>query len=315
MLHPEARAALAEAAERAVHLCPGREGFDLARARAEQQAGAGGGEDVADVSDVELGGVRCRLFRPASGVPVCLYLHGGGWTFGSVAEAEPLCRSVANRAGWAVLSVDYRLAPEAPYPAALEDVERVVAALPARAAELGVDAAVVAVAGDSAGANLGAAVSLRARDAGRSPFRLQVLIYPVLDLVDEAPSRLEFAEDFGLDREAARWHIDCYTPDPADRRRPDVSPLRAETVAGLPAALVVTAEYDPLRDEGEAFAARLAEAGVPVVATRYAGMIHGFADPTRFRAAEAVVDQIAGALRRTGSTGPLTPTRQGTVTV
>jgi len=294
MLHPQARAALDEPVEEA--LVPGRPGFDLARARAEEQLPSDPGEQVDHVADIDVGGVACRLFRPRPDAPVALYLHGGGWTFGSVAGAGPLCRALANRAGCAVLAVDYRLAPEHPYPAAIEDVERVLAALPGQAAELEVDASRLAVAGDSAGANIGAGVALRARPA--QPFVVQALIYPVLDLVEDRPSRVEFAQGFGLDRDTGRWHIESYVPSPEDRHRPDVSPLRADDLAGLPPALVITAEYDPLRDEGEAYAARLAEAGVPAVATRYAGMIHGFVDLTRFDAAEAVLDQVAGALRR-----------------
>jgi acetyl esterase len=296
MLHPQARAALAEAAEREDYLVPGRPDFDLARTRAELRSCPGPCEGVTHVADVDADGVTCRLFRPDPGTPVVLYLHGGGWALGSVEEAEPLCRRLANSSGWAVLAVDYRLAPEHPYPAAIEDVERAVAWLERHGAALGVDASRLALAGDSAGANLGAAVALRARDRGAPTYRLQALLYPVLDLVDEAPSRTEFAEGFGLDRATVRWHVESYAPGLADRRRPDISPLRAASLEGLPPAVVVTAEYDPLRDEGEEYAARLADAGVPVVATRYLGMIHGFADLTKFDAARDLIDQVAAAL-------------------
>ena len=297
-LHPQARAALAEAAEREAYLVPGRPGFDLARTRAELRGTAHPGpcEEVAYVDDVDADGVACRLFRPGPGVPLALYLHGGGWALGSVEEVEPLCRRLANRSGWAVLAVGYRLAPEHPYPAAIEDVERAVAWLRREGAALGIDASRLALAGDSAGGNLAAAVTLRARARGAPAYLLQALIYPALDLADEAPSRLEFAEGFGLDRATVRWHVESYAPGLADRRRPDVSPLRAESLAGLPPAVVVTAEYDPLRDEGEEYAVRLADAGVPVVATCYLGMIHGFADLAKFTAARALVDQVSAAL-------------------
>jgi acetyl esterase len=298
-LHPQARTALVETAEREAYLVPGHPDFDLARTRAELRSTTRPRprEEVAYVADVDAGGVACRLFRPDPGAPVALYLHGGGWALGSVEEAEPLCRRLANRSGWAVLAVGYRLAPEHPYPAAIEDVERAVAWLEREGAALGVDASRLALAGDSAGANLAAAVTLRARDRGGPAYLLQALIYPALDLADEAPSRLEFAEGFGLDRATVRWHVGSYAPGLADRRRPDVSPLRAASLEGLPPALVVTAEYDPLRDEGEEYAVRLADAGVPVVATRYLGMIHGFADLAKFTAARALVDQVAAALR------------------
>lgn len=297
MLHPHARAALAEAAEREDYLVPGHPAFDLIRTRAEARTRPGAREGVAHVADVDADGVRCLLFRPDSGAPVVLYLHGGGWALGGIEEAEPLCRRLANRSGWAVLAVGYRLAPEHPYPAAIDDVERAIAWLRREDAALGVDASRLALAGDSAGANLCAAVALRARDRGVPAYLLQALLYPVLDLVREAPSRTEFAEGFGLDRTTVRWHVESYAPSLADRRRPDVSPLRAASLEGLPPAMVVTAEHDPLRDEGEEYAARLADAGVPVVATRYLGMIHGFADLTKFDAARDLIDGVATALR------------------
>lgn len=303
-LHPQARAVLAEAAERPGAVLPGAPGFDLARARADARermtarARLRPGPSVAHVADVSAGGVPGRLFRPGARSPLLLYLHGGGWVLGSVDEAEPLCRRLAAASGWAVLAVGYRLAPEHPYPAALQDVERVLGWLEGEGGALGLDASRLALAGDSAGANLVAAITLRARETLASTCRLQALLCPALDLVDEAPSRLAFAEGFGLDRGMMRWHADQYVPDAADRARPDVSPLRAGSLAGLPPAVVATAEYDPLRDEGEAYAARLADAGVPVIATRYLGMVHDFTDATRFDAAEALVDEVAGALRR-----------------
>jgi len=241
--------------------------------------------------------VACRLFRPTTGAPVAVYLHGRGWAFGGIPESEPVCRRVADRSGWAMLSVDYRLAPEHPHPAALTDLERVLAALPRHAVELGVDTTRLAVAGDSAGANLAAAAAMRARGRAAPPWRLQVLLYPILDLAGDHPSRHEFATGYGLDHLAIDWHAHAYAPDRATWARPDVSPLRADTLAGLPPALVITAGCDPLRDEAEAYAARLADDGVPTVCTRYPGMIHGFADPDRFDAAHTVLDQIAGALR------------------
>ncbi|MBV8956257.1 MAG: alpha/beta hydrolase [Solirubrobacterales bacterium] len=297
-LHPQAKAVLAEMAMLPDRFVPGSNAFDLAATRADAQSRAGGGEAVNHVEDVDAAGITCRLFRPQPVAPVLLYLHGGGWALGSIEEAEPLCRAIANESGWAVLSVGYRLAPEHPYPAALEDVERVVAWLGCGGGRLGLDPSRLVLAGDSAGANLAAAVAIRARDRGHSVCRLQALLCPALDLLDEAAVRSEHAKGFGLDRETIRWHLESYAPAAADRELADVSPLRAETLTDLPPALIVTAEYDPLRAQGEAYARRLADAGVPVVATRYVGMIHSFLDLKRFDAARTVVDQLSSALRR-----------------
>ena len=296
-LHPQARAALAEMAALSDRFIPGREDFDLAATRARARVRAGRGEPVRGVAEVDAGGIPGRLFRPQPSAPVMLYLHGGGWALGSVEEAEPLCRAIANDSGWAVLAVGYRLAPEHPYPAAVEDVERAAAWLKRHGPALGVDSSRLALAGDSAGANLAAAVVLRARDRGARTFNLHALLCPALDLLDERAVRSELAEGFGLDRETIRWHVERYAPAVSDRELPHASPLRAASLAGLPPALVVTAEYDPLRDQGEDYASRLAEAGVPVVCTRYLGMIHGFIDLERFDAARTVVAQLTSALR------------------
>ena len=295
-LHRQALAALAEMAALPDCLIPGRDGFDLAATRARARARAGRGEPVSRVVDLDAGGVPCRLFCPQPVAPVMLYLHGGGWALGSVQEAEPVCRAIANDSGWAVLALGYRLAPEHPYPAALEDVERAVAWLERHGSALELDPSRLALAGDSAGANLAAAVALRARDRGAPAWRLQALLCPALDLLDEAAVRAELAEGFGLDRETIRWHVERYAPAISDRELPHVSPLRAPSLAGLPPALIITAQYDPLRDQGEGYASRLSEAGVPVIATRYLGMIHGFIDLERFDAARAVVAQVTSAL-------------------
>ena len=249
------------------------------------------GELVAD-------GIRCRLFAPKGRAPVVLYLHGGGWSLGSPEECEPFCRVLSVCSGWAVLAPEYRLAPEHPYPAALEDVERVARWLRHHHEELALDASLLALAGDSAGANLATASAVRARDRGEQSYCLQALLCPAVDLVGTFVSREEFGHGFGLDAETMAWSSAAYVPDRADRARPDVSPLRAASLAGLPPAMVATAEHDPLRDEGEAYAARLAEAGIPVVATRHLGTLHFFTDPMRFDAAYALIDQLAALLRR-----------------
>lgn len=308
MLDPEARRILAELAEAPDAVVPGRPGFDLARTRRDSlalsvaRAKRRPGVPVARVADLDVDGVRCRLIADRADLPVVVYLHGGGWTLGSPEECETFCRSLAGRSGWAVVVPEYRLAPEHPYPAALEDVERVVRWLRRRGDAVGLDASRLALAGESAGANLAAAVALRTRDRGEPGFVLQVLLCPAVDLAGDYPSRGEFGRGFGLDRETMAWSMAAYVPDPRDRARPDVSPLRAPSLAGLPPTLVATAEHDPLRDEGEAYAARLADAGISVTATRYLGTIHFFTDPTRFDAGDAVVDQVASALSRLAKT-------------
>jgi acetyl esterase len=255
------------------------------------------------VTDLDAGGVRCRVFAPEGRAPVVLYIHGGGWTLGSPEECEPFCRRLTLRSGWTTIVPDYRLAPEHPYPAALEDIERVLAWLRERGDALDLDTTRLALAGDSAGANLAAATALRARDRGDPGIAFLALLCPAVDLVGDFPSRRLFAHGFGLEPETMSWSASAYAPDPDLRGRADLSPLRASSLAGLPPTLIATAEHDPLRDEGEAYAARLADAGNAVTATRHLGAIHFFTDPTRFAAADTLVDQVAGALRRVGDTG------------
>jgi len=308
VLDPEARAALAEIARVDDAFVPGRPGFDLLRTRREYRAQsvarsrAGRPVPVACVTDVDADGVRCRMFAPEGRAPVVLYVHGGGWTLGSPEECEPFCRRLTLRSGWTTIAPDYRLAPEHPYPAALEDIECVLAWLRERGDALDLDTSRLALAGDSAGANLVAATALRARDRGDPGIAHQALLCPALDLVGDFPSRRLFAHGFGLEPESMSWSVSAYAPDPSVRERADVSPLRATSLAELPPTLIATAEHDPLRDEGEAYAARLADAGNVVTATRHLGAIHFFTDPTRFAAADTLVDQIACALRRVVAT-------------
>jgi acetyl esterase len=185
----------------------------------------------------------------------------------------------------------------------LEDIERVLAWLRERGDTLDLETSRLALAGDSAGANLVAATAIRARDRGEASIAFQALLCPALDLAGDFPSRRLFAHGFGLEPETMSWSVSAYTPDPHLRRRADVSPLRATSLSGLPPALIATAEHDPLRDEGEAYAARLADAGNAVTATRHLGAIHFFTDPIRFATADTLVDQVTCALRRVGDTG------------
>ncbi|MFP3293528.1 MAG: alpha/beta hydrolase, partial [Nitrososphaeria archaeon] len=291
---------------------------ELRRASDERMLSIYGGmkEEVGSVADVAVRGrdgeIHARLYRPRSieRPPLVVYYHGGGFVYYSVETHDNICRRLSTLSGAAVMSVDYRLAPEHKFPAAVHDAYDAVVWAGEAAEELGVDPNAIAVAGDSAGGNLAAAVSLMARDAGRGDFiRAQVLIYPVLNMIDMSPSRFEFGEGYMLEERMDRWFVAQYLADPRDATNPYASPLLAEDLRGLPPALVVTAEYDPLRDQGEIYAHRLRAAGVPATATRYLGMTHGF---IRFypmlRAGRDALAQIAGylsaALRGSGPGAP-----------
>jgi len=232
-------------------------------------------------------------------LPVLVWFHGGGFAIGSVAESGADCRHLAVGAGCAVFSVEYRLAPEHQYPTALQDAVAAIRWLRAHAEELGLDASRVAVGGDSAGGALATCASLWLRDHGARVPCFQALIYPITDLSSlDTPSYLENAEGKYLTRASMQWFRSQYVPDASKHAEAYVSPLRAESLRGLPAALVITAEYDPLRDEAEAYAARLREAGVPVKLERYAGMIHGFFSMhDHLEAGVRAKAQVAGVLR------------------
>lgn len=247
--------------------------------------------------------IRIRIYRPSSAavLPVVVFLHGGGWVMGSIETHDVYCRQLAHASGWAVVSVDYRLAPEHKFPAGLEDALAATRWVAEQADQIGVDPRRIAVAGDSAGGNLAAAVALLARDRGGLRLAFQVLLYPVLDYYFDTPSYRENATGYHLTRAAMIWSWRHYLNSQQDGHLPYASPLRANDLSGLPAALIMTAEYDPLRDEGEAYAQRLGAAGVPVVLRRYDGLIHGFARRTNVlaRARDALQD-VAGALRNVG---------------
>ena len=263
------------------------------------------GESVAHVEDRRVpgpaGAIAVRVYR-GEGAPVpsagIVYFHGGGWVIGSLESHDNFCRALANRAQATVVSIDYRLAPEHRFPAAAEDCFAATRWVAENGAEIGVDGARIAVAGDSAGGNLAAVVALLARDRGAPRVRHQVLIYPVTDPDFERASYRENADGYLLTRDGMRWFWDHYVPEPARRSDAYVAPLRAETLTGLPPATVLTAEFDPLRDEGEAYAARLREAGVPTALTRYDGQIHGFVSLFEvFDQGKAALASIAATLR------------------
>jgi acetyl esterase len=243
------------------------------------------------------GPIPVRIYRPPAATGAALvYFHGGGWVLGSIATAHAVCATLAQGSGCTVVSVDYRLAPEHPFPAAVDDAWAATAWVLEHGDELGARGP-VAVGGDSAGGNLAAVVARRARDAGL-PLALQLLVYPVTDADLGTASYRDNATGYWLTRDAMQWFWEQYVP-AGDRYHPDASPLRADDVAGVAPALVITAEYDPLRDEGEAYAARLSDAGVAVTLSRYDGLIHAFFRlPAVIDRAHDALQEAATALRR-----------------
>jgi len=243
---------------------------------------AGEAEPVARVEDRTLPGptgpIRIRLYAPetSSPLPILAFFHGGGWVTGDLDTHDSACRGLANRASCLVVAVDFRCAPEHRFPAPLEDCWAAVEWLGREGAELGGDPARLALCGDSAGGNLAAAGAVRARDRGGPPIAAQLLVYPVLDCNLETPSYLAKATGYGLTRDSMRWYWEQYLGEGGDGLSPEASPLRTGDLAGLPPALVVTCEHDPLHDEGVAYARRLAAAGVRVEQIDEAGMIHGY---------------------------------------
>ena len=238
-------------------------------------------EEWITVTGGPTGSVRARIVKPAgtSGtLPVILYIHGAGWVFGNAHTHDRLVRELAVGAGAAVVFPEYDLSPEARYPVAIEQNYAVARWIVTDGAAKGLDSARIAVAGDSVGGNMAAALTLMAKERGDVPLVQQVLFYPVTDASFDTGSYHQFAEGYFLRRDAMQWFWDQYTTDPAQRAEITASPLRATTeqLAGLPAALVVTGEADVLRDEGEAYANKLRQAGVPVTAVRYQGIIHDF---------------------------------------
>ena len=269
-------------------------------------ATAGEPEPVARVENRTVpgpqGDIPVRIYVPAAvgPLPLLVYYHGGGWVIGNLDTHDGVCRQLANAVGCVVVSVDYRLAPEHPFPAAAEDAYAALRWVAANAASLGGDPARVAVGGDSAGGNLSAVVSLMARDRSGPRLAYQLLIYPVVDAPGEGgrASYRDNAEGYFLTASSMHWFWNHYHQGNVGQRDPYACPLRARDLRGLPPALVITAEFDPLRDEGEEYAARLRDADVPVKLSRYDGMVHGFFGMTGLldRARDAVTE-AAAALR------------------
>ena len=263
------------------------------RAAARAEGIAEAKDAVESVIDVVADGVPCRLYRPARARAVVVHLHGGGFVFGDLETHDAHSRRLARASGWAVLNVDYRLAPEHHYPAASDDVDTVVDWLRHHGASLGVDSERISVVGDSAGAQLALVTLMR-----RPVFESAALVYPCLDPGGVYPSYR--SESGGLTRAEMDWYWSAYAPDHRETDVSELSPLGAD-LSRLPRTLVITAEHDPLRDEGEALAAAIADAGVQCVATRYLGMIHGFfRHPELFDASPVALEQVASWLGPSG---------------
>ena len=253
------------------------------------------------------GEVAVRIYAPAGAgpFPILVWFHGGGWVVGDLESADPTARHLCQGAGCVVVSVDYRLAPETKFPGPAEDCYAATVWAAENAASINGDASRIAVGGDSAGGNLAAAVSLMAADRRGPAIAHQLLVYPVTERNYQTASYIDNAEGYMLAREAMRWYWDAYLADEADAANPYAAPMRAQSLAGQPPALVITAEFDPLRDEGEAYGRRLREAGVAAAITRYDGMIHGFfgmvgvMDQSR-----QAVDQASDALRAAFANAP-----------
>ena len=317
-LDPEAKASLEKRIEMGV-LEPHESSPEEARALQAARPNLPGPE-VASVSDHLApgphGDVPVRVYVPAggevpasagttkvragtTGLPVCMWFHGGGWVIGSVATNDATCRALANASGAIVVSVDYRLAPEHKFPIPFDDSYAATVWAAANAASLGGDASRLAVAGASAGGNLSATIALRARDENGPALVHQALIYPVTDRDYSRSSYKENGEGYGLSYASMVWFWDCYLSNEADGESPYVAPMLAEDLSGLPSAFVLTCEFDPLRDEGEAYAKRLQEAGVPTKHSRYDGMIHAFFNAgIPFTRTWDAINETAGELRK-----------------
>jgi acetyl esterase len=263
-------------------------------------------EPVRSIENLRIPGPDCeipiRIYTPDAPAPrpALVYFHGGGWVVCDLDTHDVVCTAIAHRAGAVVIAVDYRLAPEHKFPAAVTDSYAATAWVASNAKRLGIDPKRISVGGDSAGGNLAAVVSLKSRDQDGPAIELQVMVYPVTDLSSFAtPSYQEFGENHYLTKSEMEWFRDHYLRSMEDARDPHASPLLVLDLSGLPPALIITAECDPLRDEGEAYAKRLANDGVPVKYTCYPGMIHPFfslsgAIPQAFDAIQQVANAVAG---------------------
>ena len=283
-----------------------QQSVEVARTTMAAMAGLAIGPEVAAVEELSVptghGAVPVRLYRPpspASGpLPLLVWFHGGGWVIGDLNTADPTARDLCVQSGILVASVDYPLAPEHQYPAAPEACIEVTRWLADHAASIGADRDRIAVGGDSAGANLAAVTAIAARDQGGPTLAFQLLVYPVTDCLGSYPSVKENGEGYMLTNDAMIWFGGHYLPEGTDPKDPCASPIYTHDLSDLPSALVITAEFDPLRDEGEAYAKRLEQAGIPVTTSRYDGMVHGFFSMTAILdAGRHAVAEAAAALK------------------
>jgi acetyl esterase len=283
VIDPEARAYLEQTASLGLPPLAEQGAVEARRLNRLRAASlAGDVEQVAHIEDGSLSGpggqIPFRLYSPAPDhtLPVLLYMHGGGWVVGDLDTHDSVCRALARRAECVVLALDYRLAPENPFPAAVEDAWTGLNWLRDHASDIGADADRIAVGGDSSGGNLSAVLAQRARDRGGPRLAAQVLIYPVTDCDFDTPSYRDAATGYGLTRDSMLWYWKQYLPDEAKRISPDASPLRAPDLSGLPPALIITCKLDPLASEGAAYAEALGSAGVRVEHLHEPDMIHGY---------------------------------------
>jgi len=299
-IHPQCRVALRRARELTGPTAPASvEAYRRQEGRLTVLAGSPPAVDavVDRTLPTDAGPVPVRCYRPRGAVgtpPLLVYLHGGGWSTGSVETADYRARALADGGGCVVISVDYRLAPEHRFPAGLTDADAVTRWAADHASELGADGSRLAIGGDSAGGNLAAAVALLARDRGGPPLALQLLLVPATIRAASFPSRRGPMRGWGVSAQASERGWANYLRHPFDALNPLVSPLLAHDLGGVAPACLVTAEFDPLRDEGFAYAARLRAAGVPVCHHHYERMVHSFLDFT------ALVDDARRALDRCG---------------
>lgn len=271
----------------------------LANARQPRPPSASTNPDLRTVDTLTSSGLPIRIYDAGSRGPLLVYLHGGGWVMGDLDLNDPLCRTLALQGGFVVVSVAYRLAPEHPYPTPLDDAYDATCWAVDNAAELGVGASPrLIVAGTSAGGNLAAGITIRARESGGPVISCQALLYPCLDAALDTQSYSDCATGYFLEREQMRWYWDQYLANGAGRSSPQAVPARCGDLSGLPPALVVTAEFDPLRDEGAEYARRLGAAGVPVEYRCYTGQIHGFLGlPDLIPEARTAAVEIGAAIR------------------
>ena len=270
--------------------------------RAGLAALSGPAPNMARVEDHTIeqadGSFRIRVLVPIeSPAGVIVYYHGGGWVVGSIDESDTLGRKLAERTSCAVVLVDYRLAPEHRYPVAVDDSYAALEWAAAHMNEIAGSEVPLIVAGDSAGGNLSAVMAVRARDRNGPEIAMQVLIYPVTDANVDRPSYLDPENQLLLTRDSMIWFFDHYIPDPAQRTEPDASPIYTEDLSGLPPAVVLTAEHDPLRDEGEEYAQRLEDAGVEVNFQRHKGQMHAFFALLMLPGSERGMQQVVRAIR------------------